>query len=92
LPVRCERPEFALHNHTGYELRDTDRHDIALLREHLGPHTPDPPKQRAPASSPSARRASTLCTRSVRYGARDANPVHKVGALRAVRDGRRTSS
>lgn len=30
-PVRCEAPEFALANHAGYELRDTDRHDIALL-------------------------------------------------------------
>lgn len=34
--VRCERPEFALRNHTGYPLRDVDRHDVALLSEHFG--------------------------------------------------------
>jgi lincosamide nucleotidyltransferase A/C/D/E len=34
--VRCERPEFALRNHTGYELRATDRHDVAVLSEHFG--------------------------------------------------------
>lgn len=31
LPVHCERPEFALRNHTGYEQRDSDRHDVVLL-------------------------------------------------------------
>ena len=31
MPVRCETPEFALANHAGYELCDTDRHDIATL-------------------------------------------------------------
>ena len=37
---RCERPEFALRNHTGYELREVDRYDIAVLRECFGlqPH------------------------------------------------------
>jgi len=34
--VRCERPEFALRNRTGYEARDTDRHDVAVLCEHFG--------------------------------------------------------
>ena len=29
--VRCERPEFALSNHTGYEPRAVDRHDVARL-------------------------------------------------------------
>jgi lincosamide nucleotidyltransferase A/C/D/E len=35
-PVHCEQPMFALQNHSGYELRDTDHHDITLLRNHLG--------------------------------------------------------
>jgi len=35
-PVRCERPEFSLSNHSGYPLRDVDRHDVALLCEHFG--------------------------------------------------------
>jgi lincosamide nucleotidyltransferase A/C/D/E len=39
--VRCERPEFALQNHTGYELRDIDRHDVAVLCEHFGPRPRD---------------------------------------------------
>ncbi|HEY3529082.1 MAG TPA: hypothetical protein VGK78_08015 [Nocardioides sp.] len=39
--VRCERPEFALRNHTGYPSRDVDRHDVALLCEHFGLPTPD---------------------------------------------------
>jgi lincosamide nucleotidyltransferase A/C/D/E len=34
--VRCERPEFALRNHTGYELREVDRHDVTALCEHFG--------------------------------------------------------
>jgi lincosamide nucleotidyltransferase A/C/D/E len=34
--VRCERLEFALQNRTGYEVRDTDRHDVAVLCEHFG--------------------------------------------------------
>jgi lincosamide nucleotidyltransferase A/C/D/E len=34
--VRCERPEFAFRNHTGYPLRDIDEHDIALLKSHFG--------------------------------------------------------
>ncbi|MFD7156462.1 nucleotidyltransferase domain-containing protein [Kribbella sp. NPDC059898] len=33
LPVRCEHPDFALQNHTGYPLREVDHHDIAILRE-----------------------------------------------------------
>jgi lincosamide nucleotidyltransferase A/C/D/E len=40
LPVQCERPEFALQNHTGYELREIDRHDVAVLCEHFGLHPP----------------------------------------------------
>jgi lincosamide nucleotidyltransferase A/C/D/E len=43
IPVRCERPEFALRNHTGYEWRDTDRHDIAVLCEHFGLQRPEHP-------------------------------------------------
>lgn len=34
--VRCERPDFALQNHTGYEMRELDRHDVALLCERFG--------------------------------------------------------
>jgi lincosamide nucleotidyltransferase A/C/D/E len=30
-PVRCERPEFALSNHSGYPPREVDGHDMALL-------------------------------------------------------------
>jgi lincosamide nucleotidyltransferase A/C/D/E len=41
LPVRCERPEFALANHTGYELREVDRHDVAVLCEHFGLQPPE---------------------------------------------------
>jgi lincosamide nucleotidyltransferase A/C/D/E len=40
MPVQCERPDFALQNHTGYELRDIDRHDVAVLCEHFGLHPP----------------------------------------------------
>lgn len=36
--VRCEHPEFALRNHTGYDPRDTDRHDIAVLSQYVGIH------------------------------------------------------
>jgi hypothetical protein len=39
--VRCERPEFALQNHTGYVLRDTDRHDVAVLCERFGLQSPE---------------------------------------------------
>jgi lincosamide nucleotidyltransferase A/C/D/E len=35
MPVRCERPEFALRNHTGYDVRAVDRHDVSVLREHF---------------------------------------------------------
>ena len=41
LPVRCERAAFALQNHLGYDLRDIDRHDVALLRELLGIQSPE---------------------------------------------------
>lgn len=41
IPVRCERPEFALRNHTGYELRETDRHDVAVLCERFGLQPPE---------------------------------------------------
>jgi lincosamide nucleotidyltransferase A/C/D/E len=40
MPVRCERPEFALANRSGYELRDVDRHDVALLCEAFSLHPP----------------------------------------------------
>lgn len=40
-PVRCERPEFALQNHTGYQARETDRHDVALLCDSFGLQRPD---------------------------------------------------
>jgi lincosamide nucleotidyltransferase A/C/D/E len=39
-PVRCERPEFALANHTGYPARDVDRHDVALLCTQFGLEVP----------------------------------------------------
>ncbi len=42
LAVRCERPEFALANRTGYPPRDVDRLDVALLCEQFGlPVPPD---------------------------------------------------
>ena len=41
LPVRCERPEFALQNRLGYDARDVDVHDVALLYRHFGLETPD---------------------------------------------------
>jgi lincosamide nucleotidyltransferase A/C/D/E len=41
IAVRCERPEFALQNHTGYAWRDVDRHDVALLCAHFGLHSPE---------------------------------------------------
>jgi lincosamide nucleotidyltransferase A/C/D/E len=39
--VRCERPEFALRNHTGYALREIDRHDVSVLCESFGLQLPD---------------------------------------------------
>jgi lincosamide nucleotidyltransferase A/C/D/E len=39
--VRCETPAFALRNHTGYDLRDVDRHDVPVLCEHFGLALPD---------------------------------------------------
>jgi len=39
--VQCERPEFALQNHTGYELREIDRHDVAALCERFGLQPPE---------------------------------------------------
>lgn len=41
MSVRCESPEFALRTHTGYQLRDTDRHDVAVLRERFGIQPPE---------------------------------------------------
>lgn len=41
VPVRCEAPAFALRNHTGYDLREVDRHDVAVLCEHFGLPVPD---------------------------------------------------
>lgn len=40
IPVRCERPEFALRNHVGYDVRDVDRHDVALLCSRFGLESP----------------------------------------------------
>jgi lincosamide nucleotidyltransferase A/C/D/E len=40
MPIRCERPEFALRNHIGYEVRDCDRHDVAVLCSHFGLKSP----------------------------------------------------
>ncbi len=40
MPVRCERPEFALRNRTGYEVRGADRHDVAVLCRHFGIQPP----------------------------------------------------
>jgi lincosamide nucleotidyltransferase A/C/D/E len=40
IPVRCERPEFALRNHTGYPVRDVDRHDVSVLCRHFGLQVP----------------------------------------------------
>ena len=34
--VRCERPEFAVRNHTGYPVREIDRHDVSMLCQHVG--------------------------------------------------------
>lgn len=39
--VRCERVEFALQNHLGYEVRDIDRHDVAVLCSHFEMTPPD---------------------------------------------------
>ena len=41
MPVRCEHPEFALQNRTGYEARAVDRHDVALLCERFGLEPPE---------------------------------------------------
>lgn len=35
-PVRCEDPAWAVRWHTGYPLRDVDRHDVPLLCERFG--------------------------------------------------------
>jgi lincosamide nucleotidyltransferase A/C/D/E len=40
MPVACERPEFAVRNHTGYQPRDTDRHDVGLLCRRFGVQPP----------------------------------------------------
>jgi lincosamide nucleotidyltransferase A/C/D/E len=40
ISVRCERPEFALQNHSGYELREIDRHDVGVLCERFGLQPP----------------------------------------------------
>jgi lincosamide nucleotidyltransferase A/C/D/E len=36
LTVRCESPDFVLRNHTGYEPREVDRHDVTVLCERWG--------------------------------------------------------
>lgn len=39
--VRCERAEWAVQCHLGYQPRDTDRHDVARLCERFGMAIPD---------------------------------------------------
>ena len=39
--VRCDAAEWSLRWHIGYPPRDIDRHDIALLRDHLGIRSSD---------------------------------------------------
>jgi lincosamide nucleotidyltransferase A/C/D/E len=39
LEVRCLMPEVQVLCHAGYELAETDHHDLALLRERLGTST-----------------------------------------------------
>ncbi len=34
--VRCEAPEWSVRWHTGYPMRDVDRHDVALVCERYG--------------------------------------------------------
>jgi lincosamide nucleotidyltransferase A/C/D/E len=34
--VRCITPELQLRHHLGYSYRETDRHDLRLLRDHFG--------------------------------------------------------
>jgi lincosamide nucleotidyltransferase A/C/D/E len=41
MAVRCEIPQFALSNRSGYELRPTDRHDVAVLCEHFDLQLPE---------------------------------------------------
>ncbi len=41
LVVRTERPEFALRNRSGYELREVDRHDITMLSEEFRLQPPE---------------------------------------------------
>jgi lincosamide nucleotidyltransferase A/C/D/E len=36
LVVSCESPDFVLRNRTGYEPRDVDRHDVAVLCQRFG--------------------------------------------------------
>jgi lincosamide nucleotidyltransferase A/C/D/E len=40
MTVSCERAQFSMRNHTGYEQRDSDRHDVALLCEHFSLEIP----------------------------------------------------
>jgi lincosamide nucleotidyltransferase A/C/D/E len=39
--VRCEAPEWAVRWHTGYPIRDVDRHDVTLLCQRFGIALPD---------------------------------------------------
>ncbi|MBV1853850.1 nucleotidyltransferase domain-containing protein [Catellatospora tritici] len=39
--VRCEAPEWSVRWHTGYPLRDKDRHDVPLLCARYGLDLPD---------------------------------------------------
>ena len=41
-PVRCIPIEEQVREHADYELREVDRHDLALLRERLGPGRREP--------------------------------------------------
>jgi lincosamide nucleotidyltransferase A/C/D/E len=44
--VRCQRPEFALRCHTGYQPRDIDRADVAALCPRFALAVPDEYRQR----------------------------------------------
>jgi lincosamide nucleotidyltransferase A/C/D/E len=41
-PVRCESAEWAVRWHTGYPLREVDRHDVPLLSRRFGIPLPQP--------------------------------------------------
>lgn len=41
LPVNCMSPEYQMANHTGYELRGSDHHDVRALAEKFGLDIPE---------------------------------------------------